>query len=264
MHRSLSSALVAVTALAGVAAMSPAAASAASGPVASASYGRAEVVLQQDSSRAGRLQLAYAATPDAAPVVVDAELPAGIKARGAAVGLGLDATGLLTAVIESPKGIHWVHVTRPADGVRRLARTAGGASPAIFKGRVAYVCEDGVAICQASLRTASRKVVHREPKGSQWRIADVRIGKGDALAIAAERDGALGASRVQVKHSGGTPKTIAEANLDGGREVLLADVSPAGDHLNVIKRSFIEDGEPVADPKDTIAVFTFPGGKPRG
>lgn len=263
MHRSRSSTLAAVTALAGVAAMTPAAAQAAQTPVASASYGRAAIVLQKDPSRAGRFQLAYAANADQAPAV-PIDLPRGITARTAAVGLGLDATGLLTAVIRAPKGIHWVHVTRPADGVRRLAKTSGAASPAIFKGRVAYVCEDGTAVCQASLRTTSRKVVHREPAGSSWRIQDVRIGKGDALAIAAERDGALGASRIQVKRAGGKPKTIAEANLDGGDEVLLADVSPAGDHLNVIERSYVENGEPLAAPKDTIAVFTFPAGKRRG
>lgn len=263
MHRSVSSALVAATALAGVAAMTPAAASAAPGPLASASYGRAQVVLQNDPSGTGRVQLAYAADADQPAAVVDAELPAGITTRSAAVGLGLDATGLLTAVIQTPKGIHWVHVTRPADGVRRIAKTSGAESPAIFKGRVAYVCQDGMAVCQASLRTPSRKVVHRETKGSSWRIQDVRIGKDDALAIAAERDGALGASRIQVKRAGAKakPKTIAEANLDGAEAVLLADVSPAGDHLNVLRRDYAPDGDPSVDPKDTVAVFTFPGGK---
>lgn len=259
MHRSHSPLLTA--ALVVTSALAPMSAFAAPRPAASASYGQAEVVLQKDPARAGRLQLAYRADADAPLTAVDVRLPAGIKARGAAVGLGLDATGLLTAVVKTPRGLVWAHVTRPADGVHRLARTAGAESPAIFKGRVAYVCHGGKAICKASLRTRARSVVYRERRGSSWQLQDVRIGAGDALAIGAERDGALGASRVQLLRAGGKPKTVAEANFDELQSVFVRDVSPAGDHVNVVERTYSLDSETAEEVIDRLLVFTLPGGE---
>lgn len=228
--------------------------------VASASYGRAVVTLEEDRLGSDDYRLTYQADADAPEKVVDVDLPTDMVARDQRVGLGLDATGLLTAVVQSPRGLFWLHVTRPAEGLRKLAHTSDSDAPAIYKGRVAYVCKGGTAICKASLRTKSRRVLLRESSG-QWRFNDVRIGKNDALAVAGERDGALGASRIQVARRGTKPKTIADANLDGLESVHLADLSPASDHLNVIRRSYAADGDPQGT-EDTLEVFTFPAGKP--
>lgn len=258
MHRSstLSTLLAAVAACASLGLpASPAAA--ATTPLATATYGKAEVAVVKDPARPGHRQLTYASGGDGPPVVVDVALPAKLER----IGLGLDATGLLTAVVQTPSGISWSHVTDPSE-FKRVPNTKGAVGAALYRGRVAYLCQGGYAVCRASLRTKTKRVLHRETKTSPWRLDDVRIGGGDAIAISSVRDGALGASRIQVKRSGGRPRVVAEGNLDGGEEVLLGAVSPDGQHLSILRRSYFAGGEPLEEPVDTLAFFTFPGGKP--
>ncbi len=229
-------------------------------PLATASYGRAQVAIKQDPQVGDGFWLTYTADADAPEEVLAVDLPKGMNPHQQAVGLGLDATGLLTAVLQGPRGIYWTHVTRP-DGLHRLARTAEGQYPSIYRGRVAYVCDGGSAVCKASLRTKARSVLHREPDSSWWRLYGVRIGPGDALALEGQRDGALGASRIQIKRHGKKPKTVADANLDSNEAVVLGDVSPAGDHLTVLRRTYPADWDPRVEPSFVVSVFTFPGAK---
>lgn len=240
---------------------SAAPASAAPGePLATAAYGRAQVAIKPDPQRGNGVWLTYTADADAPEQVLPVELPKGASPHQQSVGLGLDATGLLTAVLHGPRGIYWTHVTRPGR-LHRLAKTADGQYPAIYRGRVAYVCDGGAAICKASLRTKARSVLHREPGASPWRLYGVRIGPRDALALEAQRDGALGASRIQIKRPGKKPATVADANLDSNEAVVLRDVSPAGDHLTILRRTYAPDGDPRAAPADLVSIFTFPGAK---
>ncbi len=230
-------------------------------PLATANYGRAQVSITRGPQGGDGVRLTYSADADAPEQVLAVQLPKSMNPQQQSVGLGLDARGLLTAVLQGPRGIYWTHVTR-ADRLHRVKGTAAGEHPAIYRGRVAYVCEGGQAICKASLQTGARRVLHREPGASPWRLYGVRIGPRDALALEAERDGALGASRIQIKQPGKkNPKTIADANLDAGEAVHLRDVSPAGDHLTVLRRSYAPDGDPRVEPTDLVSVFTFPGAK---
>lgn len=263
MYRSRTSTLLTALAIGGASgALTTTAPAVAATPsvVASAHYGGATVDLEERGLGSDRYRLTYTPRAGEPTKVLGVRLPARMSVRDQRVALGLDATGLLTAVVQGPRGLYWAHVTRDS-GLHRIPRTEEAEGFGLFKGRVAYVCDGGMAICKASLRTRARRVLLRAPSSAQWIYTDVRIGDRDALAVTGERDGALGASRVQVVRPGSRKaRTIAEANLDGNEAVLLRDVSPAADHVNVIQRRYAPDGDPQLT-KDTLAVFTFPGGR---
>ncbi len=239
----------------GAAACAAPGAGAAAEPLASASYGQAAVSIRENPASAGEYQLMYAPGQEKPAAVVDVQLPGDVATGAGSIGLGLDGKGLLTAVVQTPRGLAWTHVTKPTK-IKRLANTAGAESPAIYRGQVAYVCRNDRAICGASLRTKARRTLYREPKGSQWVIDGVLIGPRRAIAVASVRDGALSASRVQIQRRGHRAKTVAEANLDGGKELILRDISPDGQFLAIATHDYFEAGD------DVLSLYGFPSGVP--
>jgi hypothetical protein len=180
----------ALVALAGLALVHPAAAPEA---IASASYGPAEIWLQRTPEDRRQRQLVYRASSNAAPRVLDIDVPAHNRKLPSdwseRLALGRDGHGRLTVVMTARRGLYRARVKDGAKP-RRIPRTSLDDSyPSLFRGRLALAHQPHLrsSVRVGSLGLGPRRTVWSD-RGSA--AVETAIGKGGAVAFVTAADGA--------------------------------------------------------------------------
>ncbi len=255
---------VAVVALAGVlvAAAAPALADAAPpDATATASYGESEVWLQPKADDGRQRELVFQESREASPRVLDVRVPRrnrGFVAPWAEnLALGLDASGTLTVVMQSNRGLYWTHV----EGRPRLRRVPGTTTrdtfPSLFRGRLAYgrsVGDERSTVRVGTLTSARARTVWSNRSDGDWVAQDIAIGAGGAVAFVSVRDGAgNGAYQVRLVRPGRSVKRLLLLQLGHTHEGFLAirGVSPGGRRLTITRQ---------LDESGTTIKFSLPAG----
>jgi hypothetical protein len=251
-------------ALVGVAVLLAAAAQASAAPgdaIASAGYGKAEIWLQRKPSDHTQRELVFKASSDAAPRVLSVTVPQRnthfVSAWAENLGLGLDASGTLTVVLQSKRGLYFTHVIGTPHLHHVPGTTKDDTFPSIFRGRLAYgrqIGETRSVVRLGSLTGARVRTVWHNTDG-EWAAQDTAIGAGNTIALVTVRDGAgNGGYQAQIVRPGGTAKRLLNLGLgdthDGG--LAITGVSPSGRRLT-INRQF--------DGASTDIAFALPSGR---
>ena len=228
--------------------------------IASAIYGKAEIWLQHKPSDHKQRELVFKASRDAAPRVLNVTVPQRnthfVSRWAENLGLGLDATGKLTVVVQSNRGLYFTHVTGTPQLHHVSGTTKDDTFPSIFRGRLAYgrqIGENQSTVRLGSLTSARARTVWPNTDG-EWAAQDTAIGTGDTVALVTVRDGAgNGGYQARIVHSDGTTKRLLNLGLgdthDGG--LAITSVSPSGRRLT-INRQF--------DNTSTDIAFALPSG----
>jgi hypothetical protein len=228
--------------------------------IASAIYGKTEIWLQHKPSDQKQRELVFKASRDAAPRVLNVTVPQRnthfVSRWAENLGLGLDATGKLTVVVQSNRGLYFTHVTGTPQLHHVSGTTKDDTFPSIFRGRLAYgrqIGENQSTVRLGSLTSARARTVWRNTDG-EWAAQDTAIGTGDTVALVTVRDGAgNGGYQARIVHSDGRTKRLLNLGLDDTHDggLAITSVSPSGRRLT-INRQF--------DNTSTDIAFALPSG----
>lgn len=227
--------------------------------LASAVYGNATLWLQRKPDDRKQAELVFRETSSSEPRVIPVTLPklAQPLSFGQNVALGLDARGVLTAVVEGARGLYQTRVT----GTPRLRQvpgtTRGDGEPGLFRGKLSYARyagEETTIVRLVSLASGRGRTVWsiRAPATGPLETA---VGAGRAVVIVTHTEGAAeGTYRAVLARPGRRPQRLLVNALghhhQGG--IWVAAVAPSGRRA-ILHRLF--------DEEDADIAFALPSGR---